>query len=102
MRTIAMGSAELMDGFSLLGVETFPDAKPEDLETLLNGLLRARDRALIFVENYLTKDGIAVLDEIRKEGGDILITEIPSLDSPGDYQSPVDHLITRVLGQSAL
>ena len=40
-RLIAMGSAVLMEGFSLIGLETFPDATAEDLERLLAGLVRS-------------------------------------------------------------
>lgn len=101
MRLLAMGSAPLVEGFALLGFETFPDATAEDVERLLAGMLRERERALVFLEQTLATDGEA-LKLIRREGGGILVTEIPALGSPESYRSPVEELVMKVLGPGAL
>ena len=102
MRTLAMGHAALMDGFALLGIETWPDATVEDVEKVLSGLIRKRTRALIYLQSDLAKHSGALLQTVRNEGGDILISEIPDILSARDYRAPVELLIERVLGQHAL
>lgn len=96
-----MGSSALMDGFALLGMETFPDASVTELEQVLTQLLRDKQRAMIYLQQDLAQSELPVLDKIRNEGGDILISEIPDILSAHNYQAPVDKLLTRVLGASA-
>lgn len=102
MRLIAMGGAALVQGFALLGAETYEDATGEDLERVLADVLRGRDQALIFVESGLVARGGRNLDRVRREGGRIIVSEIPPLDAPESYRPPVEALVTRVLGPSAL
>jgi vacuolar-type H+-ATPase subunit F/Vma7 len=102
MRTLAMGHAALMDGFALLGIETWPDATVEDVERVLSDLIRKRGRALIYLQSNLAQDSSGMLQRVRNEGGDILISEIPDILSARDYRAPVEMLIERVLGQHAL
>ena len=101
MRLLAMGHSALMDGFALLGMETWPDASLQDVENLLKQLLRNKERAMIYLQTDLARADSAVLDIIRNEGGDILISEIPDILSAQDYHAPVDDLIGRVLGANA-
>lgn len=102
MRTLAMGHSTLMDGFALLGIETYPNASVFDLEQLLKQLRRDRERALIYLQQDLAQADLDILDQVRNEGGHILISELPDLLSAEDYQAPVDALIQRVLGASAV
>ena len=102
MRLIAVGGAALVQGFALLGAETYEDATGEDLERVLADVLRGRDQALIFVESGLVARGCRNLDRVRREGGRIIVSEIPPLDAPESYRPPVEALVTRVLGPSAL
>jgi vacuolar-type H+-ATPase subunit F/Vma7 len=99
---IALGSAALTDGFALLGFETYPDADAEQLNRLLNELLQQRVRALVMVEPSLCEQPSSLLQRLRIEGGQILITEIPPLQIPQDYQSDIDALLVSVLGSRAL
>lgn len=99
---IALGSAALTDGFALLGFEIYPDADAEVLNRLLNELLEQRVRALVLVEPDLCKQPSSLLQRLRIEGGQILITEIPPLQMPQDYQSDIDALLVSVLGSRAL
>ncbi|MBP7712329.1 MAG: hypothetical protein KA217_07695 [Gammaproteobacteria bacterium] len=102
MRIIAMGGAALVQGFALLGAEAFEDATREDLDRVLGDLLRSHDQALVFVESALVARGGRNLDRVRREGGRIIVSEIPALDAPESYRPPVEALVTRVLGPSAL
>ncbi|EDN70319.1 conserved hypothetical protein [Beggiatoa sp. PS] len=55
MRLIFMGSHALADGFALLGFETFPNATTDSVENLLSELLKNKDKALVFLEDNLTR-----------------------------------------------
>lgn len=102
MRMIALGNRELMDGFALLGIETFIDPDHTELEKLLNEVLISGKRTLIYLQQDLLDLQLPVLDQIRSEGGNILISEVPSLHEPHNRQASIDALITRTIGASAL
>ncbi len=101
-RLIAMGSAPLMQGFSLIGAETYPDAGAAELERVLAELVRGDQKALIFLELDLARSDGFWLRRVRGEGGRIVITEIPSLARPDEYAPEVDRLVRRLLGEAAL
>lgn len=96
-----MGNSALMDGFALLGMETYPDADVAKVEQVLTQLLRSKERAMLYIQQDLAQSDLPVLKHIRNEGGNILISEIPDILSAHNYQAPVDQLLTRVLGASA-
>jgi vacuolar-type H+-ATPase subunit F/Vma7 len=102
MRVVALGGVALMQGFALLGAETYEDATEADVERVLADLVRGQDQALVFVENSLVRRSGHYLDRVRREGGRIIVSEIPPLDAPENYRPPVEALVTRVLGPSAL
>ena len=101
-RLIAMGSAALMEGFALIGFETWPDAGPDQLEGILAELLRHRRQALIFLEPDLARSGGPLLHRVRTEGGRIVVTEVPPLQAPQAYHPEVETLVVSILGQAAL
>lgn len=101
-RMIALGQAALIAGFSLIGAESVPDASPEDLETLIAGLLKRQEAAFLLVEASLARTGGPSLRQARAKGGRIVIVEIPSLDAPESYEPPVEELVRRILGRQAL
>ncbi|MDD5035175.1 MAG: V-type ATP synthase subunit F [Methylococcaceae bacterium] len=101
-RLIAMGGAALIEGFSLLGFETHPEATPLILDAVLKELMQNRQKALIVLEEKLARSGTAMLRRVRGEGGRIVVIEVPPLQAPKDYHPPVEDLIRRVLGPSAL
>ncbi len=101
-RLIMMGSAALTAGFSLIGFEIWPDASCEELEQLLIELQQRGDTALIFLEPKLANCDCGILQDIQKQGGRIVVTEIPPLDAPGNYRPQVEDLVISVLGKSAL
>lgn len=101
-RLIAMGRAALMEGFSLVGLETYPDATPEDVERVLGALVRADEKALVLLEHSLARAGGDWLARVREEAARIVITEIPPLHEPQRYAPSVDRLVRAVLGPGAL
>lgn len=102
MRILAIGSQALMDGFALLGIETHTDTSITGLESLLGNILRKQERALIYLQQDLAHADIPIMQRLRQEGGDVLISEIPSLNEPNKRQAPIDALIAKVIGPSAL
>lgn len=102
MKNIAMGSAALTRGFALLGFETYPDATPELVEKVLEGLVDRREKALVLLEHQLARSHGPVLAQVRSEGGRIVVGEVPPLATPADYHPPVEDLVRRILGPSAL
>lgn len=102
VRMLALGSAALTDGFALIGFETYPDADTELLNNVLEDLVQQRVRALVLVEPRLCSNPSPLLQRLRIEGGQILITEIPPLQMPQDYHSDIDELLRAVLGNAVL
>lgn len=101
-RIMALGSAALMEGFALIGIETIADATPEKLEALLAQLVRNEERALLFLEHPLARSRGPWLKRVRAEGGRIVITEIPPLHAAADYHPPVEDVLRSILGPGAL
>ena len=102
MRIIAMGSQALVEGFALLGFEIVADASQDDVEQVVAELLRKKEKALLFLESELACCDSGSLNRVRREGGRIVVTEVPPLHAPEDYHPPVEELVLRVLGPSAL
>jgi vacuolar-type H+-ATPase subunit F/Vma7 len=101
-RMIALGSAALMEGFALIGFETHADPTPESIEDLLQELQRTQQSALIVIEQSLARDPGRHLQRAQREGGRIVITEIPEIGMSGSYHSRVESLVQSLLGPAAL
>lgn len=101
-RLIAVGPAALVEGFALIGFETYPDAGFPELEALLEALVRERSTALILLESELAGCSCGVLDKIRSRHVRIVVVEVPQLHAPGDFHPEVEGLVRSVLGPSAL
>ena len=101
-RMIAMGGRPLMEGFALLGFETWPDADTEDMKKLLLELLTSRQKALVLLETYLSQAPCPLLADTRVHGGNIIVTEVPPLDASQEYHPYVEKLVTKVLGNDTL
>ena len=102
MKIIAIGNSALMDGFALLGIETYADASADEINAVLNELVRERERALVYLQQDLMTAEIPIIQQLRIKGGTILICEIPDLQTANDYQPEVEKLIGRVLGSSVM
>lgn len=92
-RLIALGSAPLMDGFRLAGVEVLPNAGADELEALLKALVEGKEKALVLIEADLADEPGPWLQRVRAEGGRIVVVQVPSLSGAGDFHSDVDRLI---------
>jgi vacuolar-type H+-ATPase subunit F/Vma7 len=101
-RMIALGSAALMEGFALIGFEIHIDPLPEDIERLMQELLRDRQSALVVIEHGLANNPGRHLARAQNEGGRIVVTEVPGLRLPENYHTRVETLVQEVLGASAL
>ncbi len=101
-RLIMLGEAALCAGFSLIGFETWPDASPQQLDTVLNELMDRNETAVVFLEPALARCDCDSLRQLQHRGGGIVITEIPPLNAPRDYRPQVEELVISVLGQNAL
>lgn len=102
MKIIAIGNSALMDGFALLGIDTYADATADEINAVLTQLVRERERALVYLQQDLISAEIPMIKQLRSKGGSILICEIPDLHTADDYQPEVEKLIGRVLGSSVL
>lgn len=101
-RLVAMGSRPLIEGFHLLGFETWPDATPAQLEGLLEELERHRDKAFVVLEQGLAREPGPWLKRAYAQGGRIVITEVPPLNAPAEYRSHAEEAVLKVLGANAL
>jgi len=101
-RLVVLGSAGLVDGFSLIGAEVHADADSATVERVLEQLAHSGDAALVLLETPLSHVGGPWLDRLRNEGGRIVITELPPLPSPQEYAPAVDAVLRTVLGPEAL
>lgn len=97
-RIIAMGSTLLMEGFALVGVETWPNATSADVEAVLDELLQRHQKALVLLASDLMHDPGPVLVRAGYKGEHIIVAEIPSLQSPQENRPAVEALIQTMLG----
>lgn len=92
-RIIAAGSAALMDGFKLAGIEVMPNATTSQLEALLKTLVTGKEKALVLVEATLLEEPGPWLHRVQSEGGRVVVMQVPSLAQAGEYHPEVDRLI---------
>ena len=101
-RMLALGSSALTEGFALIGFETVQDATAEDLEEVLGELVRGNQRAMVIVERTLARGTGRWLNQVRNEGGRIVLAEVPELSAPSNYHPLVEDLVESILGPQAL
>ncbi len=98
VRNIFIGSPALTDGFRLIGFETLTDPDLRQLDQLLNELQRERQRSLLIIEQSVNQMGSKLLDQIRREGGRIVLSEVPSLNDPDTFQGELDEQLKKLTG----
>ncbi len=101
-RLIALGSAALTEGFALVGFETYSDPTPTAIENLMQELQRNQQAALVVIEQSLARNPGRFLQRALREGGHIVITEIPEIHLSGSYCSRVESLVQSILGPESL
>lgn len=97
-RMIFMGEASLTDGFKLIGFETWADPTPDVLEQQLEQLIKQREKAFIILGHTLANCDSDLLKQVRSEGGHIIITQIPALADPDNFQCEIDDRLQVLLG----
>ena len=98
VRNIFIGGHALADGFRLIGFETLTDPDVQGLDRLLAELQREKQRALLIIEHSVSQSGSKLLEQIRSEGGRIVLSEIPSLYDPDNFQSDLDEQLKKLTG----
>jgi vacuolar-type H+-ATPase subunit F/Vma7 len=98
VRNIFIGSAALTDGFRLIGFETLTDPDLQQLDRLLNELQGSRQRALLIIEQPVSQMGSKLLEQVRNEGGRIVLSEVPSLHAPDNFQGELDAQLKKLTG----
>ncbi|MES9834438.1 MAG: V-type ATP synthase subunit F [Candidatus Thiodiazotropha sp. LLP2] len=98
VRNIFVGGHALTDGFRLIGFETLTDPDSSQLEKLLSSLLKEKQRALLIIEQSVNLLDSKLLQQIRNEGGRIVLSEIPSLHNPDHFQSDLDETLKQLTG----
>lgn len=97
-RQLFVGDASLATGFRLAGFEVYPDADEAQLDQLLDRLQAARTPAFVVIDQALAESGSRRLEALRREGGRILITQVPPLTHPEQMHSSIDDRIQQLLG----
>ncbi|PUB78350.1 MAG: ATPase [gamma proteobacterium symbiont of Ctena orbiculata] len=98
VRKIFVGSHALTDGFRLIGFETITEPDAASLDELLSRLLQERERVLLIIEQSVNRIGSKLLDQIRIEGGHIVLSEVPSLHDPEEFHSDLDGQLKKLTG----
>lgn len=98
VRNIFVGGPALTDGFRLIGFETLTDPDERQLNQLLTELQRERQRTLLIIEQSVNRVGSKLLDQIRNEGGRIVLSEVPALHDPDNFQSELDAQLKKLTG----
>jgi vacuolar-type H+-ATPase subunit F/Vma7 len=98
VRNIFVGSHTLGDGFRLIGFETLTDPDSAALEALLSSLIQQNQRALLIIEQSVNQLDSKLLQQIRSEGGRIVLSEVPSLHESDNFQSELDETLKQLTG----
>jgi vacuolar-type H+-ATPase subunit F/Vma7 len=97
-RMIFLGDAALADGFQLIGFETHVDPTPEHLERVLRGLEERQEKAFVVIGTACPAQQCAAYRRLRNEGGRVVISRVPPLAAPADFQCEVDQRVRVLLG----
>lgn len=97
-RQIFVGDPALATGFRLAGFEVLAGAGVAELDAILQELQSSRAHAFVVIDQHLAESDSKRLAEVRREGGRILLTQVPSLTQPGRMHSSVDNHIQQLLG----
>ena len=101
-RMIFIGSLALSDGFRLIGFETLTDPQVDQLDQLISELLEQRANAFLVIEQSVSGLGSKMLEQVRREGGRIVLSEVPSLRDPSCLHCDLDRQIAKLMGAGSL
>jgi len=95
-----LGDDSLADGFRLIGFETFPNPAPEEVDRLFRDLVRGRESAFVIVDDRIMHSDVQSLQEVREEGGRIVVVSVPTLRDPPRLASDVADRLQAMFGGS--
>ncbi|MBW9268303.1 MAG: V-type ATP synthase subunit F [Candidatus Thiodiazotropha sp. (ex. Lucinisca nassula)] len=98
VRNIFVGSHTLGDGFRLIGFEALTNPDTAALDEFLSKLLQEKQRALLIIEQPVNRLESKMLQQIRNEGGRIVLSEVPSLHESDNFQSELDETLKQLTG----
>lgn len=101
-RMLFLGDTALGDGFRLIGFETPVVTDGTSLSLLLQQLQQSKQRAFVLIDSLLARSHADLLEQVRAEGGHIVLSEVPALHSPEDFYCDIDARIESLLGSQAL
>jgi vacuolar-type H+-ATPase subunit F/Vma7 len=101
-RLLFLGEQALAQGFALIGFETWPDATPEQLDTVLEELRNERRGALVLIDQHLARAGSKWLPRIEEEGRHVAVIEVPRLADPNGFHLDIDDELQALLGGAQL
>ncbi len=99
-RLCFLGDVSLAHGFRLAGFEVYPDISVAGMEKVLRELCNTRTRAFVILDQRLSESDSDMLEYIRREGGRIVLSQVPPMNQPDAMQSSVDTHIAQLLGET--
>jgi vacuolar-type H+-ATPase subunit F/Vma7 len=96
-----LGDDRLADGFRLIGFETFPAPDEETVEKVFRDLLRNRAKAFVIVDDQIMRSDVKGLEEVRSEGGRIVVVSVPQLNEPPHLSSEVSDRLAAMFGSES-
>lgn len=99
-RMIFLGGPLLTDGFRLIGFETLTDPSVAQTDELISGLLHRNENAFLVIEQTESLAASRMLQQVRNEGGRIVITDVPTLQDPSCLHCELDKQIEKLMGGS--
>lgn len=101
-RMLFFGEDLLADGLRLIGFETYPNPDPQTIDRILRGLRRGRERAFVLVDDAVMSQNIPNLQQVRREGGHIVVIAVPALNAPTRLDSEVARRLATIFGAANL
>lgn len=100
-RMLFLGADSLADGFRLIGFETYANPNPDDVDQLFRDLRTSRDKAFVVVDDDVMRSGAANLEQVRREGGRIVVVSVPPLAGPVALESEVAERLAAMFGSNS-
>ena len=101
-RMLFLGDDSLADGFRLIGFETYSNPSPDEVDQVLRELQRDREHAFVVVDERLMQAEIPTLEQVRAEGGRIVVIAVPPLAAPPKLSSDVSARLKAMFGTASM
>ena len=101
-RMLFFGEDLLADGFRLIGFETYPNPDPQAIDQIFRDLRRGGARAFVLVDDAVMSQNIPSLQQVRREGGRIVVIAVPALNAPTQLDSEVARRLAALFGAANL